>query len=75
MGESASQKLNPLMFCGFNLTKKIGCNAKLGGHLDFVSRKWVIENLNFEHNHAVSPSKSRYYRCNCTTSPFVKKAT
>ncbi|KAH9674899.1 protein FAR1-RELATED SEQUENCE [Citrus sinensis] len=53
--------------------QKIGCNAKLGGRLDLVTGKWVIGNMILEHNHAVSPSKSRYYRCNRTISPFVKK--
>ena len=41
--------------------------------MDFVSGKWVIGNLFLEHNHAVSPSKSRYYRCNHSISPYVKK--
>ncbi|KAH9726548.1 protein FAR1-RELATED SEQUENCE [Citrus sinensis] len=53
--------------------QKIGCNAKIGERLDIVSGKWVIGNLILEHNHAVSPSKSRYYRCNRSISPFVKK--
>ncbi|XP_024042764.1 protein FAR1-RELATED SEQUENCE 5-like [Citrus clementina] len=53
--------------------QKIGCNAKIGGRLDIVSGKWVIGNLILEHNHAVSPTKSRYYRCNRSISPFVKK--
>ncbi|KAH9760448.1 protein FAR1-RELATED SEQUENCE [Citrus sinensis] len=53
--------------------QKIGCNAKLGGRFDLVTGKWVIGNMILEHNHAVSPSKSRYYRCNRTISPFVKK--
>ena len=47
-------------------------NQKIGRRLDCVSGKWVIGNLYFEHNHVVSPSKSRYYRCNRTISPFVK---
>ena len=51
--------------------QKIGCNAKIGGC--FVNGKMVIGNLFLEHNHAVNPSKSRYYRCNCTVSPYVKK--
>ena len=51
--------------------QKIGCNAKIGGRLDIVSGKWVIGNLILKHNHAVSPSKSRYYRCNRSISPFV----
>ena len=41
--------------------------------MEFVTGKWVIGNLFLEHNHAVSPSKSRYYRCDCTISPYVKK--
>ena len=53
--------------------QKIGCNAKIGGRLDIVSGKWVIGNLILEHNHAVSPSKSRHYQCNRTISPYVKK--
>ncbi|KAH9768887.1 protein FAR1-RELATED SEQUENCE [Citrus sinensis] len=69
----ASQKPNPLIFLRLQPNQKIGCNAKIGGRLDFVCGKWVIGNLIFEHNHAVSPSKSRYYRCNRTISPFVKK--
>ncbi|KAH9724212.1 protein FAR1-RELATED SEQUENCE [Citrus sinensis] len=40
--------------------QKIGCNAKLGGRLDLVTGKWVIGNMIFEHNHAVSPSKSSF---------------
>ena len=39
--------------------QKIGCNAKIEGR--FVSGKWVIRNLFLEHNHVISPSKSRYY--------------
>ncbi|XP_015382956.1 protein FAR1-RELATED SEQUENCE 12-like [Citrus sinensis] len=39
--------------------QKIGCNAKIGGRLDFISGKWVIGNLILEHNHVVSPSKKR----------------
>ncbi|KAH9792798.1 protein FAR1-RELATED SEQUENCE [Citrus sinensis] len=56
-----------------NMRYKVGCNAKIGGRLEFVTGKWVIGNLFLEHNHAVSPSKSRYYRCDCTISPYVKK--
>ncbi|XP_024035677.1 protein FAR-RED IMPAIRED RESPONSE 1-like [Citrus clementina] len=51
--------------------QKIGCNAKIGGC--FVSGKWIIGNFVLEHNHAISPSKSRYYRCNRIISPYVKK--
>ncbi|KAH9745082.1 protein FAR1-RELATED SEQUENCE [Citrus sinensis] len=40
--------------------QKIGCNAKIGGRLDFISGKWVIGNLILEHNHVVSPSKSSF---------------
>ncbi|KAH9702052.1 protein FAR1-RELATED SEQUENCE [Citrus sinensis] len=69
-GKSKAKSTNVLRL---QPNQKIGCNAKIGGRLDFVSGKWVIGNLILEHNHAVSPSKSRYYRCNYTISPFVKK--
>ncbi|KAH9727253.1 protein FAR1-RELATED SEQUENCE [Citrus sinensis] len=69
-GKSKAKATNVLQL---QPNQKIGCNAKIGGRLDIVSGKWVIGNLILEHNHAVSPSKSRYYRCNRFISPFVKK--
>ena len=73
MGETASQKKKSNHVLRLQPNQKIGYNAKIGGRLDFVSGKWVTENLYLEHNHAVSPSKSRHYQCNRTISPYVKK--
>ena len=72
-GRNGKSKAKPTNVLRLQPNQKIGCNAKIGGRLDFVSGKWVIGNLILEHNHAVSPSKSRYYRSNRSISPFVKK--
>ena len=69
-GKSKSKSDNALRL---QPNQKIGCNAKIAGHLDVVTGKWVSGNMYLEHNHAVSPSKSRYYRCNRTISHFVRK--
>ena len=72
-GRNSKSKAKSTNVLRLQPNQKIGCNAKIGGRLDFVNGKWVIENLILEHNHVVSPSKSRYYRCNRTISHFVKK--
>ncbi|KAH9705402.1 protein FAR1-RELATED SEQUENCE [Citrus sinensis] len=72
-GRNEKSKVKATNVLRLQPNQKFGCNAKIGGRLDFVSGKWVIGNLILEYNHAVSPSKSRYYRCNRSISHFVKK--
>jgi hypothetical protein len=45
-----------------NSTTKTGCKARVNAvHKDGV---WCLTTINMNHNHALSPSKSRFYRCN-----------
>ena len=53
-------------------TIHIGCKAKItaGTNLNGV---WRINKVYLEHNHKISPSKSRLYRCNREVSAHIKR--
>ncbi|KAH9762576.1 protein FAR1-RELATED SEQUENCE [Citrus sinensis] len=51
---------------------KNGCDVKIGGCLN-EDGKWVLQTLNLQHNHGLSPDKARYFQCNCRISASTKK--
>lgn len=46
-------------------------DAKIIGYLN-EDGKWVIQILNFQHNHELSPDKVMYFSCNCRISASAK---
>ena len=69
-GATRSKSSNPLRP---QPNAKIGCNAKLGGGLE-EDGKWRIRVLNIEHNHTLlTPTKSKFFRCNHSLSSSTKK--
>ena len=50
----ASQKVNLLMHWRSKPNVKNGCDAKIGGCLN-EDEKWVLQTLNLQHNHGLSP--------------------
>ncbi|KAH9723117.1 protein FAR1-RELATED SEQUENCE [Citrus sinensis] len=50
---------------------KNSCDAKIGGCLN-EDGKWVLQTLNFQHNHGLSPDKARYFPCNRRISASAK---
>ncbi|XP_020271447.1 protein FAR1-RELATED SEQUENCE 4-like [Asparagus officinalis] len=50
---------------------RVGCNAKITGRLN-LDRRWEISVVVLEHNHGLSPSKSRFFRCNRRISAHVR---
>lgn len=51
---------------------KIGCMARIRGCKD-TDGTWRINSLTLEHNHLISPSKSRFFRCNREISSHVRR--
>jgi hypothetical protein len=45
-----------------NPTTKTGCKARVNAV--YKDGAWCLTTINMNHNHALSPSKSRFYRCN-----------
>ena len=52
-------------------TTKTGCKAHLNANL--VETKWFVTTVAIDHNHALSPGKVRYFRCNRKLDDFVKR--
>ncbi|XP_020243495.1 protein FAR1-RELATED SEQUENCE 5-like [Asparagus officinalis] len=50
---------------------RVGCNAKITARLNLDGR-WEISVVVLEHNHGLSPSKSRFFRCNRRISAHVR---
>ncbi|XP_020259144.1 protein FAR-RED IMPAIRED RESPONSE 1-like [Asparagus officinalis] len=50
---------------------KVGCNAKITARLNLDGR-WEISVVVLEHNHGLSPTKSRFFRCNRRISAHVR---
>ncbi|XP_038708509.1 protein FAR1-RELATED SEQUENCE 5-like [Tripterygium wilfordii] len=48
------------------------CKARIAGRLS-INGKWEITQFNNNHNHELSPSQSRYFRCNREINPCVKR--
>ena len=72
-GRNKKSKAKTTNVLRLQANQKIGCNAKIGGHLVIVTEKWVIENLILEHNHAMSPSKSRVLSMQPFHWSFIKR--
>ncbi|GER40717.1 FAR1-related protein, partial [Striga asiatica] len=53
-------------------TIKNGCEARLTACSD-ITGTWKISGVHLEHNHAISPSKSRLYRCHQQLSAIIKR--
>ncbi|XP_022889311.1 protein FAR1-RELATED SEQUENCE 5-like [Olea europaea var. sylvestris] len=53
-------------------TIQSGCNARLTACSDMCGI-WRINTVHLDHNHKISPSKSRLYRCNRELSAHVKR--
>ncbi|KAL2474604.1 Protein FAR1-RELATED SEQUENCE 5 [Abeliophyllum distichum] len=53
-------------------TIQLGCKAKLTACVDMLGM-WRITGVHLEHNHKISPSKSRLYRCNRQLNEHVKR--
>ncbi|GER31441.1 FAR1-related protein [Striga asiatica] len=53
-------------------TIKNGCEARLTACSD-ITGTWKITGVHLEHNHAISPSKSRLYRCHRQLSTNIKR--
>ncbi|XP_022861564.1 protein FAR1-RELATED SEQUENCE 5-like, partial [Olea europaea var. sylvestris] len=53
-------------------TVKMGCKARISASSDTFGN-WRINAVNLDHNHNISPSKSRLYRCNRQMSTHVKQ--
>ena len=51
---------------------KTSCHARVGGRVN-KEGKWELRTLDLEHNHGVSPSKTKYFRCNRFIDPRVKR--
>ncbi|XP_038722015.1 protein FAR1-RELATED SEQUENCE 5-like [Tripterygium wilfordii] len=51
---------------------KIGCNARMCGRL-FIDGKYIVSHFDDEHNHGLSPSKARFFRCNRQISLHFKR--
>ncbi|XP_020266605.1 protein FAR1-RELATED SEQUENCE 4-like [Asparagus officinalis] len=50
---------------------RVGCNAKITARLNLDGR-WEISVVVLEHNHGLSPTKSRFFRCNRRISAHVR---
>ncbi|KAL2506125.1 Protein FAR1-RELATED SEQUENCE [Abeliophyllum distichum] len=53
-------------------TIQTGCKARMTTCLE-VCGTWRINTVHLEHNHKISPSKSRLYRCNRELSAQIKR--
>ena len=51
---------------------KTDCKAQLGLVL-CPNGKWILRSMVLGHNHGLSPSKTRFYKCNRIIEPHVKK--
>jgi hypothetical protein len=58
-------------FCKPIQTNRMRCKANLNAKL--VDTKWVVTSFCTEHNHGLSPSKTRYFRCYKHLNPDVRK--
>jgi hypothetical protein len=54
-----------------NPTTKTDCKAKLNAKL--VETKWCVTSVITDHNHDLSPSKARYFKCNRRLTPSVRR--
>jgi hypothetical protein len=54
-----------------NPTKETGCKAKINARL--VDGAWFLTTAEVDHNHALSPSKARSFRCNRKLAPIEKR--
>jgi hypothetical protein len=54
-----------------NLTTKTGCKGKV--NVVYKDGAWCLTTVNVNHNHTLSPSKSRFYRCNRRIDNNVKR--
>lgn len=34
---------------------------------------WILKSMELDHNHGLSPSKTRFYKCNRVLKPHVKR--
>lgn len=53
-------------------TMQTGCKARLTACTE-LRGMWRIDTIHLEHNHRISPSKSRLYRCNREISAHVRR--
>ena len=51
---------------------KTSCHSRVGDRVN-KEGKWELQTLDLEHNHGVSPSKTKYFRCNRFIDPRVKR--
>nr|XP_023921952.1 protein FAR-RED IMPAIRED RESPONSE 1-like [Quercus suber] len=51
---------------------KTNCEAQLRLVLCPIA-KWILRSIILDHNHGLSPSKTRFYKCNRIIEPHVKK--
>ncbi|KAF5176884.1 Far-red impaired response 1-like [Thalictrum thalictroides] len=68
-GKSKSSLRNAFKVLPIN---KTNCNAKLDVVL-YSEGRWRVTLVHNDHNHDLSPEKSRYYKNNRVITPFVKK--
>ncbi|XP_038717223.1 protein FAR1-RELATED SEQUENCE 5-like [Tripterygium wilfordii] len=59
-------------FINHRSNAKVDCKARLRARLS-KECKWEITNFIDEHNHVMSPSKSRYFSCNRLINPHIKR--
>ena len=50
---------------------KTECKAKLNAKS--VESKWLVTNVSIEHNHGLSPSKARYFKCYRNLDSITKR--
>nr|XP_023873634.1 protein FAR1-RELATED SEQUENCE 4-like [Quercus suber] len=50
---------------------KTGCKA----HFNMIRclDGWILKSMELDHNHGLSPSKTRFYKCNSVLKPHVKR--
>ncbi|XP_038680907.1 protein FAR-RED IMPAIRED RESPONSE 1-like [Tripterygium wilfordii] len=59
-------------FINHRSNAKVDCKARLRARLS-KEGKWEITNFIYDHNHVMSPSKSRYFSCNRLINPHIKR--
>lgn len=69
MGKSRIRSSNPLRL---RPQSKTDCKAKLSVCL-CPDGKWMVNSMILDHNHGLNPDKVRFYRCQRTSQPSVKR--
>ncbi|KAF3958562.1 hypothetical protein CMV_016552 [Castanea mollissima] len=68
-GKPRNRSSNPLKL---QSESKTDCKAQLRAVL-CPDGKWILNAMVLDHNHGLSPSRTRYYKCNRLLEPHAKK--